>query len=285
MNSILLVESGSSKTDWCYISKEKPLVSCQTTGLNPFHRSEDACLKAMENELDLKFDKKDDFKIVFYGAGIKDEHLAKPIERILTQLFGKREMEIHSDILAAAHATCGDEKGMVCILGTGSNAGYFNGKTMEVTNPSLGYIIGDEGSGSYLGKRVLQYYYYNTFDDDLKGNFENKYGNDLNEILHKVYKEPLANRYLASFVEFLKENKSHFMVQNIIEDAFIDFHQRHILKYRQSWKYPIHFVGAVAYEFQDILLTLQEQFGLETGKIIKSPIHSLVEFYKKQLSE
>lgn len=283
MNSILLVESGSSKTDWCYISKDQPLVSCQTSGLNPFHRSEEECLLAMKLELKLDLDLKSDFKIVFYGSGIKNKELGAPIERVLTQLFGAREMEINSDILAAAHATCGDEKGMVCILGTGSNAGYFNGKEMEVTNPSLGYIIGDEGSGAYLGKRVLQYYYYNTFDDDLKGNFENKYGSDLVEKLHKVYKEPLANRYLASFTEFLKENKSHFMVQNIIEDAFIDFHQRHVLKYRQSWKYPIHFVGSVAYEFQDILLTLQEQFGLETGKIIKSPIHSLVEYYKKKL--
>ena len=283
MKSILLVESGSSKTDWCYISKDQALLTCQTSGLNPFHRTEEECLKAMEEELQLDLDKTADFKIVFYGSGIKNAELAKPIERVLTQLFGERTMEIHSDILAAAHATCGDEKGMVCILGTGSNAGYFNGKEMEVTNPSLGYIIGDEGSGSYLGKRVLQYYFYNTFDDDLKGNFEQKYGNNLVDILHKVYKEPLANRYLASYAEFLKENQSHFMVQNILEDAFIDFHQRHILKYRQSWKYPIHFVGSVAYEFQDILITLQEQYGLETGKIIKSPIHSLVEYYKKKM--
>jgi len=285
MTSLLLVESGSSKTDWCFISKNQKPVSCQTSGLNPYHRSEQDCLEALAKELELNIDKNDEFKIIFYGAGIKDSILSSSIEKILTNLFGKREIEIHSDILAAARATCGHEKGMVCILGTGSNSGYYNGKIMESTNPSLGYIIGDEGSGTYLGKRVLQYYFYNTFDDDLKANFEDKYGNNISEILHKIYKEPMGNTYLASFTEFLKENREHFMVQNIIEDAFIDFHQRHVLKFRQSWKYPIHFVGSVAYEFKDILLDLQEQFGLETGKIMKSPLKALIDFHHKALAE
>lgn len=283
MSSILIADSGSSKTDWCLIGKNKKTRHFQTAGLNPFFRTEADCHQLLADELKIKPEKEDIEKIIFYGAGVKSSKQSAFIQKILKKHFGVKSVEAHSDMLAAARATAGNEKGVCCILGTGSNSCYYNGKKIMVQNPSLGFIIGDEGSGTYLGKRVLQYFFYNTFDDDLKDAFRNKYGDDLSDILHKVYKDPLANRYLASFTQFLIEQRGHYMVENIIEDAFIDFHQRHVLKYRESWKYPIHFIGTVAYEFRAIIHSLHEQYGLETGHILKSPTDGLIRFHKADL--
>lgn len=283
MSSILIADSGSSKTDWSLIGANKKTRHFQTSGLNPFFRTEEDCHRLLVEELKIKPEKEQIDKIVFYGAGVKNKTQSAFIEKILKKHFGVKKAEAHSDMLGAAHATIGDDKGVCCILGTGSNSCFYNGKKIMTQNPSLGFIIGDEGSGTYLGKRVLQYFFYNTFDDDLKDAFRNKYGDDLSDILQKVYKDPLANRYLASFTQFLIEQRGHYMVENIIEDAFIDFHQRHVLKYRESWKYPIHFVGTVAYEFRDIIHSLHEQYGLETGNIVKSPQEGLIKFHKKEL--
>jgi N-acetylglucosamine kinase-like BadF-type ATPase len=280
MPSILLADSGSTKTDWCLLSKGKKPVHFKTDGLNPYICAEQDCIAILEQQLPLNPEKEGIDKVVFYGAGIKDQQQSSLMKKILDAHFKDAETEVHSDLLAAARASCRTEKGLCCILGTGSNSGYYDGLKIRYSNPSLGYIIGDEGSGTYLGKRVLQYYFYNTFDEDLTDAFKNKYGNNLPEILHKVYKEPFGNRYLASFTRFLLEHRGHYMVENIIEDALIDFHQRHILKYRESWQYPIHFVGGIAYEFKDVLFSLQEQYGLETGQILKTPMEGLIKFHQ-----
>jgi len=283
MSSILIADSGSTKTDWCLISAGKKARHYQTSGLNPFFRTHEDCINIMSTELKLKPGKEQIAQVVFYGAGIKDKSKVHIIEKALKQHFGISTVSAHSDMLGAARATCGDDRGICGILGTGSNSCYYNGAKISVQNPSLGFIIGDEGSGTYMGKRVLQYYFYNTFDHDLKAAFENKYGNNLTDILEKVYKGQAPNRYLASFTQFLIEQRGHYMIENIIEDALIDFYQRHILKYRESWKYPIHFVGTVAYEFRDIITSLHEQYGLETGKILKAPMDGLLRFHKKDL--
>jgi len=283
MSSILIADSGSTKTDWCLITKDRKPRHYQTAGLNPFFRTHEDCIDIMSSELKLKPEKEQVSAVVFYGAGVKDKSKIIFIEKALKQHFGIKSVSAHSDMLGAARATCGNDRGICGILGTGSNSCYYNGAKISIQNPSLGYIVGDEGSGTYLGKRVLQYYFYNTFDDDLKAAFENKYGNNLTEILEKIYGGQAPNRYLASFTQFLIEQRGHYMIENIIEDALIDFYQRHILKYRESWKYPIHFVGTVAYEFRDIIASLHEQYGLETGTILKAPMEGLLRFHKKDL--
>lgn len=283
MANILIADSGSTKTNWSLIATEKRAKHFTTGGLNPFFRTEEDCLEVLANELKINPQKEQIDAIYFYGAGVKSKAQSGFIEKVLRKYFGVKNVLAHSDMVGAARAACGKEKGVCGILGTGSNSCYFNGKSISTQNPSLGFIVGDEGSGTYLGKRVLQYFFYNTFDDELKDAFRIKYGNDLSDILQKIYNSPLANRYLASFTEFLMEHRGHFMVENIIEDAFIDFHQRHILKYRESWKYPIHYIGTVAYEFKDIIFALHEQYGLETGKIIKSPQEGLIAYHKNEL--
>ncbi len=283
MPSLLIADSGSSKTDWSLVEEGRRLRRFQTSGLNPFFRKEEDCYQLLTDELNLKPEREDISKIVFYGAGVKDKSQSAFIEKILRKHFKVKDVKAYSDMLGAARATCGQEAGMCAILGTGSNSGFYNGKKIVAQNPSLGYIVGDEGSGSYLGKRVLQYFFYNTFDEELHDAFKNKYSNQLSEILQKIYKEPLANRYLASFTQFLIEQRGHYMVENIVEDCFIDFYQRHILKYRESWKFPIHYIGTVAHEFRDIIHSLHLQYGLETGKIFKTPTEGLIAYHKAEL--
>jgi N-acetylglucosamine kinase-like BadF-type ATPase len=183
--------------------------------------------------------------------------------------------------MAIARAACQDKKGVVCILGTGSNAGFYNGKKITKNSPGLGYVLGDEGSGAYLGKKVLQYFLYKTFDEELMNMFEKKYHLDRAAILNKVYKEPTPNSYIASFTDFLVENRGHYMIENIIEDGLNDFFFTHLNKLNESWLHPIHFVGSVAYGFKDVLKQLAEGYEIELGKIVKSPMDGLIEYHSK----
>lgn len=280
MSALLIADSGSTKTAWCLIREGQEDLHFETRGINPFFCSENDCREILEKELDLNPEKQPVAELVFYGAGVKDEKKVEFLKGIFRDYFRTDKVEVHSDLLAAARATAGAERGVVCILGTGSNSGYFDGEVIRYKNPSLGYIVGDEGSGTFLGKKVLQYYFYNTFDDDLMGAFQQSYGSDLSEILDNIYTKPFGNRYLASFTQFLIDHRGHYMVENIIEDGMIEFHQKHILKYRESWKYPIHFCGTVAYAFKDVLMDLHGHYGLETGSILKNPARRLAEYHK-----
>lgn len=277
--ALLIADSGSTKTDWVIINNKKATKTITTTGLNPFICSDEDYTNVLEEILLPQIGRSKIDAICFYGSGVKEGDKAKYVKKHLTKHFPNSEISVFSDIVAAARATCGTEKGVCCILGTGSNSAYYDGEKIKSQNPSLGYILGDEGSGTALGKKVLQYFFYHTFDDELHEAFLSKYGEDLSGVLEKVYKQPMPNRFIASFTQFLLEHRGHYMVENIIEDAFIEFHQKHVLKYRESWKYPIHFVGSVAYEFRDIIKEMHASYGLTTGKILKAPKSGLVAFH------
>jgi N-acetylglucosamine kinase-like BadF-type ATPase len=219
-------------------------------------------------------------EIYFYGTGNKNPVNRKSVIKALKTLFPGVYVEVDHDLMGAARALCGHGKGVACILGTGSNSCFFNGRKIVKNSPGLGYVLGDEGSGAYLGRKVLQYYLYNTFDEDLSSRFDAKYVTNASEILDNVYKKPLPNKYLASFAMFLAENRGHYMIENIIEDGFNDFFFNHIYKYRESWTYPIHFVGGVAYGFRDVLMEMAAGYELEIGKILKNPMEGLVDYHK-----
>jgi len=215
----------------------------------------------------------------FYGTGLSNQNNVKIIKAALKKVFTSAKIEINTDLLAAARALCGDKKGIACILGTGSNSCYYNGRKIIKNSPGIGYILGDEGSGAYMGKKLVQHYLYNTFDEDLKARFEKRFNTPMVEILENVYKKPLANRYLASFTIFLAENRGHYMVENIIEDAISEFFFNHIYKYRESWIYPINFIGSVAFGFRDILQELCGEYELEIGNILQKPMDGLIKYH------
>ena len=284
MPNHLLAESGATKTDWCLLKEKGKPIYFKTSGINPYLQSADQIAEMLSTEMGWKESKHVADHISYYGAGASDANNQKVLSGVLKQFFKVKKTTVQGDLMAAAKALCGDQKGIVCILGTGSNSCYYDGKIIKENHASLGYIAGDEGSGNYLGKRVLQYYAYRTFDTELLMSFELLFGNDLNGIIHKLYREPFPNRYLASLVQLLIENRGHFMVENIIEDCLNDFFHHHIIKYRQSWKLPIHFTGSIAYQFRDVLADLCEQYELELGTILKSPLEGLVKYHSKASS-
>lgn len=281
MSSLLLVESGSTKTDWCFLKKGKKPVFFRTAGINPYLQTHEDIISLLENELQWDEKKYHPDAIAYYGAGAGNIDKQNELSYLLQSYFSIKKIDVQCDMMAAARAMCGNDKGIVCILGTGSNSCYYNGKRIADRLPSLGYIAGDEGSGNYLGKRILQYYAYNTFDDELRVAFEQLFGNEISKIINKLYREPFPNRYLATFVTLLKQNRGHFMVENIVEDCLNDFFQLHILKYRQSWKLPLYFTGSVAFEFQDVIQNLCNQYELELGKIDKNPMDGLIRYHKQ----
>jgi N-acetylglucosamine kinase-like BadF-type ATPase len=219
-------------------------------------------------------------ELFFYGTGCKNPVNKKTVFDALSAVFPNAYIEVDHDLMGAARGLCGKSKGIACILGTGSNSCSFDGETIVKNSPGLGYILGDEGSGAYLGKKVLQYYLYKTFDEDLLHRFDIKYALKPEEILDKVYKQPLANRYLATFALFLKENRGHYMIENIIEDGINDFFFNHLLSYEERSDYPFHFLGSVAVGFQDVISAIGEDYGFKIGQIVKNPMAGLIAYHQ-----
>ena len=282
MVSMLIADSGSTKTQWCLVQGTKK-TRIATQGLSPYFLKQEEVEQILHKELMPKLRKRFPEQIHFYGTGCSNPENVKLMKKALKNVFPKAKVSVDHDLMGAARALCGHEKGVACILGTGSNSCFYNGKKIMKNSPGLGYALGDEGSGAYLGKKVLQHYLYDTFDPDLMDRFRMKYNIGINDVLDSVYKKPFPNRYLAQFTTFLVENRGHFMVENIIEDGLNDFFFNHIYKYRESWSLPIHFTGSVAYGFKDVLKTLCASYELTLGKVLKTPLDGLVEFHTKQI--
>ena len=274
----LIADSGSSKTVWCLLDgKKKKMISTQ--GISPYFLTTEQIQQVLEKELAPKIKSSLPQEIFYYGTGCSNPANVKSVKLALKKVFPKATVSVDHDLMGAAKALCGSEKGVACILGTGSNSCYYNGKKIVKNSPGLGYILGDEGSGAYLGKRVVQYYLYNTFDPDLMDRFNTKFNTNSVEILEAVYRKPLPNRYLANFVPFLVENRGHYMIENIIEDSFNDFFFNHIYKYRESWTMPVHFIGSVAFGFKDILKEMCSVYELQLGRVLKHPMDGLVKYH------
>ena len=274
----LIADSGATKAEWCLIdgSRKKLLY---TQGISPYFLNTEQIRSLLLKEL-CPFLKKSAIDVVYYyGTGCANPGNARIIKKALQQTFTGSEVQVTHDLMAAARSLCGDDKGIACILGTGSNSCYYNGKKIIRNSPGLGYILGDEGSGAYLGKKVLQYYLYKTFDDDLKQKFDAKYDTDTVQILESVYKKPLPNRYLAGFTIFLAENRGHYMVENIIEDGLNDFFFNHLTKYKETSSLPVSFVGGVAYGFKDVLEQLCLAYEMQLGKVLKNPMEGLIDYH------
>lgn len=274
----LIADSGSSKTAWCLISgRSKKHFSTQ--GLSPYFLSAEQISNIIRNELCSQSKGLQPDEIFFYGTGCSNAANVRQVRKAIKNVFPGAEVSVDHDLMGAARALCGNQKGIACILGTGSNSCYFNGKRIMKNSPGLGFILGDEGSGAWLGKKVIQYFLYNTFDADLMDRFNAKYRTDRDAILNAVYKQPLPNRYLAGFTGFLVENRGHYMIENIIEDGFSEFFYNHIYKYTESWSLPIHFTGSVAYGFRDVLADLCSAYEMELGKVLKQPMDGLISFH------
>ncbi|HSQ44995.1 MAG TPA: BadF/BadG/BcrA/BcrD ATPase family protein [Ginsengibacter sp.] len=274
----LIADSGSTKTEWCLLNgKKKTIIYSQ--GMSPYFINDVQMEAILKQEVLPHLKKIAVEEIFYYGTGCSNPANVKMVKKALKNCFAVAKVNVETDVDGAAKGLCGNEKGIACILGTGSSSCYYNGKRIVKNNPGLGYILGDEGSGAYLGKKVIQYYLYNTFDEDLRSRFDAKFVTNANEILNAVYKQPLANRYLASFAIFLAENRGHYMIENIIEDGFNDFFYNHVYKFRESWKYPVHFTGGIAFGFKDVLAEMCDSYQLQLGNVLRNPMEGLIKYH------
>ncbi|HEX8461241.1 MAG TPA: N-acetylglucosamine kinase, partial [Segetibacter sp.] len=230
MSIKLIADSGATKCEWCLVNngKKKTII---TTGISPYFLNQEQIIELLKVELIKKIKDIEVEEVHFYGTGLSNPANVTIITKSLKKIFAKATVKVNTDILAAARALCGTGKGIACILGTGTNSCYYNGKKVMKNSPGLGYVLGDEGSGAYLGKKVIQYYLYNTFEEDLKSKFDQQFQTNQMEILDNVYKKPFPNRYLATFTRFLSENRGHYMIENILEDGLNDFFYNHLNKY------------------------------------------------------
>ncbi len=276
----LIADSGATKCEWTLISNGKK-TTITTPGISPYFLSTVQIIELIQKGLSKKVNFTNIEAVYFYGTGLSNTANVIALKKALKKVFNKAKLDIQTDLMAIARAACKNKKGVACILGTGANTGYYNGKKIIKNSPGLGYVLGDEGSGAYLGKKVLQYYLYKTFDEELMHAFENKYALTKDQILDAIYKQALPNRYMASFTQFLVAHRGHYMIENIIEDGLNDFFFTHLNKLNESWLYPIHFVGSVAYGFRDVIKQLATAYELEIGDIVKSPTKGLIEYHQQ----
>lgn len=275
----LIADSGATKAQWCLLNGKKKK-TVYTQGISPYFLSTAQIQVIIEKELKLFLKNEVPDEVYYYGTGCSNPANVKIVAKAIKNVYANAAVEVNHDLMGAARALCGRQKGIACILGTGSNSCYYNGKKIMKNSPGIGYVLGDEGSGAYLGKKVIQHFLYNTFDGDLMHRFQSKYNTSASEILDNVYKKPLANRYLATFTLFLAENRGHYMIENIIEDGFNDFFFNHVYKYRESWTMPINFVGSVAHGFKDVLKEMCSSYELQLGTVLKAPMDGLIKYHQ-----
>lgn len=274
----LIADCGATKGEWCLINNGKKKTFF-TQGISPYFLSTENIKNILLKELKPKIKNLDIDEVFYYGTGCANSENAKSVKKAIMQVFAGAKVDVTHDLMAAARALCAKNKGIACILGTGSNSCYYDGKKIVKNSPGLGYVLGDEGSGAYLGKKVLQYYLYGTFDEELRGRFDLTYTTNTAEILESVYKKPLPNRYLAGFTKFLADNRGHYMIENIIEDGLNDFFFNHLCKYREVWTLPVNFTGGVAFGFKDVIQHLCESYEFELGLVQKNPMQGLVAYH------
>lgn len=276
---ILIADSGSTKTQWFLLSKRKKQeVSCLTAGINPFFQSADEILSTLRNEFTLGH--KGIKSIYFYGAGCANAEKKAVLCSVLKQYFGIQGVEVESDLLAAARALCGHTEGIAAILGTGSNSCYYDGKVIRQHVSPLGFILGDEGSGAVLGRKLVSDLLKNQLPEHLQAGFLEMFGHTVAEIMERVYRNPFPNRYLASFTPFLSMYIKEEAVYRLVKTSFVEFFLRNIRQYPRAQKLPVHFVGSIAWHFKEALNEAARECGFSTGKIIQDPMPGLVEFHR-----
>lgn len=272
---ILIAESGSTKTDWVLLGSKGVTKRQQTLGINPYHQNTSSIIKIISS-----LDNFDSVKqIFFYGAGCAVDEKKQIIKDSLLKIFPEANCEINSDVLAAARSVCGKEKGIACIIGTGSNSCLYDGKNIEHNVPPLGYILGDEGSGAVMGKKLLADILKNLAPKEIISAFYKKYKLDYADIINSVYKEEAPSRFLAQFTVFISENIHSPYVSQLVKNSFSEFFERNIKQYDNHISLPIHFIGSIAFYFKNELQMVAKEMGLSLGKIQQNPLEGLIQYH------
>ena len=277
---ILIADSGSTKTDWCVVENGQPIQQISTKGINPFFQSEEEISNEIATSLlpQLKTNALD--AVYFYGAGCGFPDKIAMVHRAITKhLQIKREVEVNTDMLAVAHGLCQHEDGIACIMGTGSNSCYYDGKQIVSNVSPLGFILGDEGSGAVLGKLLVGDILKNQMTPELKEKFLKQFGLTPADIIDHVYRKPFPNRFLASLSPFLAQNIDEPCIHALVLGSFKSFLKRNVMQYENFRNSKVHFIGSVAFYYKTILAEAAQEMNIQLGTIIKSPMEGLIKYH------
>lgn len=273
----IIADSGSTKTAWSVVDGDR-VTRHLTPGINPVYLSESEIVELIEREfpnrpMEVK-------KVWFYGAGCAFPEKNEYVRRALCRCFGAEEAEVTTDLMAAARALCGERPGIVCILGTGSNSCYYDGVEIRENVPPLGYILGDEGSGAVLGKRLLADVLKGVAPEEVCRAFHDETGLAYLELMNRVYGRPLANRFLATFAKFLSAHIDNPFVEELVTHSFEAFVRRNVLRYGEACRLPVSFTGSVAVAFRPQVERVLQKYGLQSGVFMVAPMEGLIAYHR-----
>ena len=281
---IAIVDGGSTKCDWVILDKfGKVFLKTETIGFNPNIIDSEMIVPEIEKNNNLLTIKDSLQKVFFYGSGCGVPENVALVENEFQKVFKNAEVTVKEDLTAAAYAAYNGKPAIVCILGTGSNSCYFDGEKIKRDLPSLGFLIGDEGSGSAIGKNLLRRFFMKKLPSDLQNDFIEKYNLTIEDAIKNMYHNPRANAYLANFNKFVVERKSHPYFQNMVFDEMKNFLDYQVLPYEEAKDAEINFIGSIAFYYEDILRAAAAELNLNVGCIVQKPIESLVDYHKKYI--
>lgn len=278
---IVIADGGSTKTNWCLINEAGRKIHFNTEGYNPYFAKQDYIENSLRTTLPDSLDPSKLDEVYYYGAGCSTDANKKIVADAMQKVFVNAKINVDHDLLASCRALLGDEPGFAAILGTGTNTCLYDGKGITQNIDSLGYFLGDEGSGSNIGKRLLADYMKGFMPKGLSESFFNIYGLSNEDIFDNIYNKPLPNRFCASFSKFLYDFKTVYTdyAEDVIDTAFTAFFEKLVIHYPNYNKHLLNVVGSVGYSFRDRLSVVADKYEMGVGKIIRSPIDDLVEYH------
>ena len=278
---ILIADSGSTKTSWCVTHNGSMVLTFETEGFNPYFTNSEYIVSALSKTVPGTLDPAEIAQVYFYGSGcFPDKKIV--ISAALNRLFPGASIDVELDLLGTARALLGDRPGFASILGTGTNSCLYDGKAITLNIDSLGYILGDEGSGTFIGKRLLADYLRGYMPADVSVAFTKKYGTDKEEVFNRIYSQPLPNRYCASFVPFLKEpGIDSGYVNEVLNFSFTEFFEKLVKHYPAYEQYSFNCTGSIAYHFKDQLLSVANRYNMKSGVILQQPMEGLIRYHQQ----
>jgi hypothetical protein len=274
---IIIADGGSTKTNWCLINDAGTRIQFNTEGYNPDFIGTEGIQTSLQKSLPDTLEKVTE--VHYYGAGVSSAKKAEIVAAAMRAVFTQAKVVVDHDLLAAARALLGVKPGFAAILGTGTNSCIYDGKEVAMSVDSLGYFLGDEGSGSYIGKRLLRDYLRGLLPDGLQENFRETYNLTREDVLDRLYNKPLPNRFLASFGKYAYDHNNVSYCREIVLDGFKAFFDNLVTKYPNYQDYTFNCIGSVGYNFRDALTQVAKSYNMEVGKIIRSPIDDLVDYH------
>ncbi|MFH5883076.1 hypothetical protein ACG2F4_02100 [Halalkalibaculum sp. DA3122] len=282
--SIIIADSGATKTEWCvWEDGESDIIA--TEGLNPYYHTTDSIRNVLREEVITQIDAEEGEKIFFYGAGCDSEDKKQVVLEALQPFFEGAEVEVYHDLLGAARACFLDKPGIACILGTGSNSCLYDGEKIVEHIPSLAFILGDEGSAGYFGKKIINSYFRFELPPELEKAFEENYNTSLEYITKGVYDGAQKSRFIASYGAFLGEHSDHPFIQEMLREGFENFITRILMNYTNAQDYEVRFIGSVGHAYKGMLTEILESHGMKAGGFIQKPMQRLMEYHTRRVHD